>query len=103
MSDTAQARAEGMQRANPDLLIVARPQCERCDDGTITVGDGYYEGAGCHEELCPDCGGTGHPPMVALPAKVVEEWAAVVRWTLARRKLIDVSPEAVRLAQEARP
>lgn len=36
-----------------------------CDEGRIIVSDGDYEGAGCHEEDCSACGGSGHPSLTA--------------------------------------
>lgn len=39
----------------------AAVHCSACDDtGMVTVGDGDYEGASCHDEPCPTCTrGTG--------------------------------------------
>lgn len=90
--------------ADLSLLIVARPKCERCDGTGIASAAGFTDMTPC---LIGDggCGGTGYVPMVALPAKVVEEWRRVALWAYKHGgiSMNSLSPEAVRLAQEDRP
>lgn len=54
-------------------IIDAIHPCPTCGgSGEVTVGDGDYEGAGCHDEPCPGC-----PSPPTLPGPIAAEMIAV--------------------------
>lgn len=60
-------------------MIESRKDCPKCGGvGVMTVGDGDFEGAGCHEEDCAECGGNGYVTVLAAVASEVSAILDVV-------------------------